>query len=72
MSIDPSDDCTFFYTNEYILTNGTWHTPHRVLQIHILRQHHARLHLVGVAVFANRSPREEHHLHRDGDPFEWI
>src|SRR5436309_2652195 len=28
MSIDPSDDCTFWYTTEYIPANGTfnWHT----------------------------------------------
>jgi hypothetical protein len=28
MSIDPSDDCTFWYINEYIPSNGTfnWHT----------------------------------------------
>jgi hypothetical protein len=28
MSIDPSDDCTFFYTQEYIPANGSfnWHT----------------------------------------------
>ncbi len=28
MSIDPADDCTFWYTTEYIPTNGTfnWHT----------------------------------------------
>ena len=27
MSIDPSDDCTFWYTNQYFPSNGTsWHT----------------------------------------------
>lgn len=28
MSIDPTDDCTFWYTNEYLTTNGSfnWHT----------------------------------------------
>ena len=28
MSIDPSDNCTFWYTNEYIPSNGSfnWHT----------------------------------------------
>jgi len=28
MSVDPADDCTFWYTNEYIASNGTfnWHT----------------------------------------------
>src|SRR5713101_10150336 len=28
MSVDPSDDCTFWYTNEYIASNGSfnWHT----------------------------------------------
>ena len=28
MTIDPVDDCTFWYTNEYLTTNGTfnWHT----------------------------------------------
>lgn len=28
MTVDPSDDCTFWYTNEYLLSNGTfnWHT----------------------------------------------
>ncbi len=24
MSIDPADDCTFFYTNEYLKANGTF------------------------------------------------
>ena len=28
ISIDPTDDCTFWYTNEYIPSNGNlnWHT----------------------------------------------
>ena len=28
MTVDPGDDCTFWYTNEYLTTNGTfnWHT----------------------------------------------
>lgn len=28
MSVDPVDDCTFYYTNEYLLTDGTfnWNT----------------------------------------------
>jgi hypothetical protein len=28
MRVDPVDDCTFWYTNEYIPTNGSynWHT----------------------------------------------
>ena len=28
MNIDPTDGCTFWYTNEYLTTNGTfnWHT----------------------------------------------
>jgi hypothetical protein len=26
MSVDPADDCTFWYTNEYIPTNGNWRT----------------------------------------------
>jgi hypothetical protein len=28
MSVDPSDDCTFWYTNQYLASNGTfnWHT----------------------------------------------
>jgi len=28
MTVDPADDCTFWYTNEYLTTNGTfnWHT----------------------------------------------
>ena len=28
MSIDPGDNCTFWYTNEYIPSNGSfnWHT----------------------------------------------
>jgi len=26
MSIDPSDDCTFWYTNEYLSSIGTWNT----------------------------------------------
>ena len=28
MTVDPVDDCTFWYTNEYLTTNGTfnWHT----------------------------------------------
>jgi hypothetical protein len=26
MSIDPTDDCTFWYTNEYIAVGGSWNT----------------------------------------------
>ncbi len=26
MNVDPVDDCTFWYTNEYALANGTWAT----------------------------------------------
>jgi hypothetical protein len=28
MTVDPTDDCTFWYTNEYLVSNGTfnWHT----------------------------------------------
>ena len=28
MTVDPVDDCTFWYTNQYLLTSGTfnWHT----------------------------------------------
>ncbi len=28
MTVDPKDDCTFWYTNEYLVSNGTfnWHT----------------------------------------------
>jgi hypothetical protein len=28
MTVDPADDCTFWYTNQYLTTNGTfnWHT----------------------------------------------
>jgi hypothetical protein len=26
MSVDPSDDCTFWYTNEYVGANGNWRT----------------------------------------------
>ena len=24
MTVDPVDDCTFWYTSEYLKTNGTW------------------------------------------------
>jgi hypothetical protein len=24
MTVDPVDDCTFWYTNEYLTSNGTW------------------------------------------------
>jgi hypothetical protein len=30
MSVDPSDDCTFFYTNEYIPANGSFNWKTRV------------------------------------------
>jgi hypothetical protein len=30
MSIDPGDDCTFFYTNEYLKANGTFNWSTRV------------------------------------------
>ena len=26
MNVDPADDCTFWYTNEYATANGTWNT----------------------------------------------
>src|SRR5260370_14902381 len=30
MSVDPVDDCTFWYTNEYLQTNGTFNWSTRV------------------------------------------
>ena len=30
MSVDPVDDCTFYYTNEYLLSNGTFNWSTRV------------------------------------------
>ena len=30
MTIDPVDDCTFWYTSEYLQTNGTWNWSTRV------------------------------------------
>jgi hypothetical protein len=30
MSVDPVDDCTFFYTNEYLLANGTFNWSTRI------------------------------------------
>jgi hypothetical protein len=30
LTIDPSDDCTFWYTTEYLKTNGTWNWSTRV------------------------------------------
>jgi len=30
MSIDPVDDCTFYYTSEYLKTDGTWNWSTRV------------------------------------------
>jgi hypothetical protein len=30
MSVDPVDDCTFWYTNEYEQTNGTWNWHTRI------------------------------------------
>jgi len=30
MSIDPGDDCTFFYTNEYLKTNGSFNWSTRI------------------------------------------
>jgi hypothetical protein len=30
MSVDPSDDCTFWYTNEYLTGNGNWNWHTRI------------------------------------------
>jgi Domain of unknown function (DUF5979)/Fibronectin type III domain len=30
MSVDPVDDCTFWYTNEYLKNNGTWNWSTRI------------------------------------------
>jgi hypothetical protein len=30
MNIDPVDDCTFWYTNEYLLNNGTFNWSTRI------------------------------------------
>jgi hypothetical protein len=30
MSVDPVDDCTFWYTQEYLITNGTWNWNTRI------------------------------------------
>jgi hypothetical protein len=30
MSVDPSDDCTFWYTTEYLVGNGTWNWHTRI------------------------------------------
>lgn len=30
MTVDPADDCTFWYTQEYLVTNGTWNWNTRI------------------------------------------
>src|SRR5664279_805419 len=30
MSVDPVDDCTFWYTSEYLKTSGTWNWSTRI------------------------------------------
>ena len=30
MSVDPVDDCTFWYTNEYLKSNGTFNWSTRI------------------------------------------
>jgi len=35
MSVDPSDDCTFYYTNEYIPANGTFNWRTRIASFKI-------------------------------------
>ncbi len=30
MTVDPTDDCTFWYTQEYLVTNGTWNWNTRI------------------------------------------
>ncbi|MGC2112799.1 MAG: choice-of-anchor D domain-containing protein [Candidatus Korobacteraceae bacterium] len=30
MTVDPADDCTFWYTQEYIVTNGSWNWNTRI------------------------------------------
>ena len=39
MSVDPADDCTFWYTNEYLAANGTLQLAHadRLVQVPELR-----------------------------------
>ncbi|HLI62620.1 MAG TPA: choice-of-anchor D domain-containing protein [Terriglobales bacterium] len=31
MTVDPTDDCTFWYTQEYLLTTGTWNWNTRIV-----------------------------------------
>ncbi len=31
MTVDPVDDCTFWYTTEYLLTNGAWNWNTRIV-----------------------------------------
>jgi hypothetical protein len=35
MTIDPVDDCTFFYTNEYLKANGTFNWSTQVASFKI-------------------------------------
>ena len=32
MSVDPTDDCTFYYTNEYLKSNGTFNWSTRIIK----------------------------------------
>ncbi|HUI83663.1 MAG TPA: choice-of-anchor D domain-containing protein [Candidatus Binatia bacterium] len=34
MTVDPIDDCTFWYTQEYLVTNGTWNWNTRIANFH--------------------------------------
>jgi hypothetical protein len=35
MSVDPGDDCTFWYTGQYLKTNGTWNWSTRIASFKI-------------------------------------
>jgi hypothetical protein len=35
MSVDPVDDCTFWYTGQYLKSNGTWNWSTRVASFKI-------------------------------------
>ena len=73
MTVDPVDDCTFWYTTEYLKTTGSfnWCTRIGALQVPELRRRaHSRLQRVvqPVELAQHRAGRERHqHLHGDLD-----
>ena len=68
MTVDPQDDCTFWYTSEYIPANGTFNWRTRIVQLHPARLREPAAGRAQHAQPVLRQPERRHHQRRaDGD-----